>query len=250
MKQKLFLANWKMSLTPSQALALAKEYQKLKINQNQEVSVFPSFSALGAVGGVLGKTKIQLGAQDVFWQDHGAYTGEESVLSLKELGVKSVLVGHSERRQYCGETQEMINQKVVASLEAGLRPVICVGETFDQRKDGQKDFVVMSQLESALANLELALPDRLVVAYEPVWMIGSGQAIAAEEIWYTLEVIRHFLISRYSATVVSNQIWLIYGGSVADDDTVLFDHEVVEGVLVGGASLSADEFNKILGKAQ
>lgn len=248
MKPKLFLANWKMSLKPSQAAILAKELvDQVKPKTNQEICLFPSFSSLAAVSQIVSKSPLKIGAQDVFWQEHGAYTGEESVLTLKEFGCDSVLVGHSERRKYCGETDEMVNKKVLACLDQGLRPVICVGETFEQRKNGQKDFIVMQQLERALLGVSLTKYDRLVVAYEPVWEIGSGQAAAPNEIWYTLQVLKHFLLNNYSGEEIAKQISFIYGGSVNPADVVgMFDHEVLEGVLVGGASLSADDFNQLL----
>jgi triosephosphate isomerase len=248
MKPKLFLANWKMSLKPSQAAALAKELvTQVKLRADQEVCLFPSFSALDQVSKIVSKSPLKIGAQDVFWQEHGAYTGEESVLTLKEFSCVSVLKGHSERRKYCGETDEMVNKKVLACLDQGLRPVICVGETFEQRKNGQKDFIVMQQLERALHNVSLAKYDRLVIAYEPVWEIGSGQAAAPDEVWYTLQVLKHFLLNNYSGEAITKQISFIYGGSVNPADVIgLFDHEVLEGVLVGGASLSADDFNQLL----
>lgn len=248
MKPKLFLANWKMSLKPSEAAVLAKELvAAVKPPADQEVCLFPSFSALATVSQIINKSPLKLGAQDVFWQEHGAYTGEESVLTLKELGCDSVLIGHSERRKYCGETDEMVNKKVLACLEAGLRPVICVGETFEQRKNGQKDFIVMQQLEQALLGVSLTKYDRVVVAYEPVWVIGSGQAVAPEEAWYTLQVLKHFLLNSYAAETIQNQVSFLYGGSVNPENVAgFFGHEVLDGVLAGGVSLVAEQFSQLL----
>ncbi|MCX6784697.1 MAG: triose-phosphate isomerase [Candidatus Komeilibacteria bacterium] len=247
-KKKLFFANWKMSLLPNQAVELAEAMvDKIKPRADQAICLLPSFSALSLVQTVAGKSQLQLGAQDIFWQEHGAYTGEESALTLRELGCSSVLVGHSERRQYCHETDEMVNKKVKTCLEHGLQPIICVGETFEERKDGQKDFIVMQQLEKALSGVKLTKFDRLAVAYEPVWEIGSGQAALPDEVWYTLQVLKQLLLNQYSPEVVRDQIWLLYGGSVdADNILGLFGHPVLEGVLVGGSSLSVDNFNQLI----
>ncbi len=228
------------------AKQLVKEYKKFK--NSFELVLAPSFPALQAVGEVLKRSGVILGAQDVFWKSTGPYTGEVSPEVLKELGVSYVIVGHSERRQYFGESDVMIQQKVAGVVAANMVPVLCVGETFAQRQIGQKDMVVARQVNQALDGLTLSGAQKLIIAYEPVWVIGSGQAVEPVEAQHTAQVINRALLDHFSKKTVDSQIKIIYGGSVDLTNIDSFVHDVppINGVLVGGASLEAKRFISLL----
>jgi len=207
----------------------------------------PSFTALEKVAQRLKGTGVFLGAQDCFWEQEGAFTGEVSPTFLKELGCRFVIIGHSERRTHLGETDEMVHQKVKAVLAEGLVPVICVGETFEERQEGNKDFVVMSQVDKAVAGVDLQKDDQLIVAYEPVWVIGSGQAVEPAEARHTHQVIRQVLIDHFDAAAVQERARVIYGGSVdASNIKSFFAEENIDGALVGGASLDPHSFAELI----
>lgn len=219
-----------------------------------EFVICPTFPALLAVKETLGNCPIKLGAQDVFWQDNGAFTGEVSVATLKELGVKYIIVGHSERRDYLKENNEMINWKVKKVLANNLIPIICVGETFEERREGMKDTIITNQVASALSEIEIKPDQTIIIAYEPVWVIGSGQAVLPEEAEHTHLVIRQALFdvayeSRWleGENLVRSNFKLIYGGSVNQENIKeFFERKAMDGVLVGNASLQAEKvFNLI-----
>lgn len=249
----LVLANWKMSLSVAESLSLAKvvvaAYSKLKLQQHLELVLCPTFPALSGVAEIVKRSGVVVGAQDVFWKPVGPYTGEVSPRVLKELGVGYVIIGHSERRQYLKESEAMIQQKVLAALAEGLVPVLCVGETFTERQAGQKDLVVARQVSSGLGGVTLSPGLKLVVAYEPVWVIGSGQAVEPEEATTTAKVIRESLLDVLPAAVIDRQVRLIYGGSVDPTNITSFvGSDRLQGVLVGGASLEAKRFVGLLKK--
>ena len=239
----LLVANWKMNLSLKESVLLTRAVltglAKRKSKNSTELVLCPSFPALSVIGSLLKAKKVTLGAQDVFWKTKGPYTGEVSVEVLKELGVRYVIIGHSERRQYLRESDGMVQQKVATALQAGLTPIICVGETFAERQVGQKDVVVARQVTAALSGLTLAKGEQVVVAYEPVWVIGSGQAVEPEEAFHSARVIRQALIDLFPSTVARTQIRLIYGGSVDTSNISSFISNDISGVLVGGASLEA-----------
>lgn len=228
------------------AKQLVKEYKKFK--NSFELVLAPSFPALSAVAEAIKRSGVKLGAQDVFWKSTGPYTGEVSPEVLKELGVSYVIVGHSERRQYFGESDVMIQQKVAGVIAANMIPVLCVGETFAQRQIGQKDMVVARQVNQALDGLTLSGAQKLIIAYEPVWVIGSGQAVEPVEAQHTAQVISRALLDHFSKKTVDSQIKVIYGGSVDLTNIDSFVHDVppINGVLVGGASLEAKRFISLL----
>jgi triosephosphate isomerase len=245
----LVLANWKVNLSLAETLALVKKLLTgvAKLKGNFELGLCPTFPALPGVAKLLQKKKVLLGAQNVFWKPNGPYTGEISPSVLRELGVKYVIVGHSERRQYLKETDIMIRQKIAATLAEGLTPVLCVGETFAERQAGQKDIVVARQISAALTGITLSPGHELVIAYEPVWVIGSGRAVAPEEAFYIARVIRQSLIDIFSTRMVDSQIKIIYGGSVNTSNIASFvGRGKLGGVLVGGASLEAKSFLALL----
>ncbi|MFA6215988.1 MAG: triose-phosphate isomerase [Patescibacteria group bacterium] len=245
-KKPIVIANWKMKLGAAESVQLATAV-KGSVSAEVETVVCPSFVSLVAVGNILKGSGIKLGAQDCFWEDKGAYTGEVSASQLKEIGCEFVILGHSERRKYLNETDDMVHQKVVMALKAGLTPIICVGETFQQRQDGAKDYVLIEQTAKALEGLEVEDKNQLIIAYEPVWVIGSGQAIEPQEAAAAHQVIRQSLFDLFPAVLVKNNFRVIYGGSV--DQTNITDFiglENTAGVLVGAASIKAAEFGSLI----
>ena len=247
--KQLIIANWKMRLSLKETAVLTKALATSLNKQARaaDLDLCPSYPALPVVADLLKGKKIALGAQDVFWKAKGAYTGEVSGDMLKEMGVSYVLVGHSERRLYLKETDQMVQHKVATALAEGLIPVLCVGETFTERQLGQKDVVVSRQVEKALAGVVLGSKDKLVVAYEPVWVIGSGQAVTGDEAQHSARVIRQGLINLLPGKVVENQVRIIYGGSVdAGNIGDFLPASVMNGVLVGTALLDEKSFTALV----
>lgn len=241
------IANWKMNLTISKTEDLIRELKKdyQDLEEKVDLIICPSFTALEAVSRSLKDSTIKLGAQNVFWEEKGAYTGEISIPMLKELGCGYVILGHSERREYACETDEMVNKKVLAVTQNDLIPIICVGETFEERQAGRKDLVVVSQLNKAFKNIDQS--KSIIVAYEPVWVIGSGQAVKPQEAKDTAHVLRQALLDLYQDNFKKENLSLIYGGSVDESNVKDFvDLKIIQGVLVGGASLKIDQFLKII----
>lgn len=245
----LVIANWKMKLGIDDSLALAKALKRLRVG-DQKVVVCPSFVSLTDVGGVLKGTKIALGAQDCFWESEGAFTGEISAKQIRQVGCQYVIIGHSERRHVLKETDEMIHKKIRMAVSAGLTPIVCVGETFDERQNGAKDYILIQQTTRALQGIEIDSAQQIIIAYEPVWVIGSGQAIEPAEAESTHQVIRQTLFDLFPATVVNSNIHIVYGGSVDADNVAGFTGLAhTSGVLVGGASLNVDAFAAIIKNA-
>ena len=250
MPTRYLIANWKMNLNESESETLARQIAEqlpgeLAAAENLELVLCPSHLSLSNVADVVRGAGISLGAQDVFWEDRGAYTGEISPVTLKELGCSFCIVGHSERRQYLNETDEIVRRKVRALLQHDINPIICVGETAAERDAGQRDAVVIRQVSEALAHGELQPVggQRIVIAYEPVWVIGTGQAVDPQDAAIAHQLIRDTLSEFYPADIVDKNCFVIYGGSVkAANIQGFLDIPVIEGALVGGASLKADEF--------
>lgn len=243
---KIFIANWKMQLLPTEAVKLAKEMvKKLKDAPHEaEIVLAPSHDALSSVAQVIRGSSLLFGAQDCFWEARGAFTGEVSTESLRELGVKYILLGHSERRQYLGETDEMVAKKLRSALRAGLTPVLCVGETIEERESGKTEAVLTRQVSAALSGLDLQKQE-LVIAYEPVWAIGTGRAAQGDDISGAHKFIRG-LISEFLGKE-GRRARIIYGGSV-DEKNIgeIMELPDVAGALVGGASLKPDIFKTIV----
>lgn len=236
-----------MNLSVEKSIALAKEYTEVLKTLPAEVVVCPSFTALPFVGKLLEETEIAVGAQDVFWEKSGAYTGEISVSDLIDLGASYVIIGHSERRQQLGEEDWMINKKVERVLEArSLCPILCIGETDEDHEAGERESVLTSQLEAALQNVNLRVGKNLIVAYEPIWAIGSGELPENEEIEYVVDVIKVLLRKKFGDRA-DDMCAVVYGGSV-DGQTAqeILSLPTVDGLLVGGASLNAREFSRIV----
>jgi len=240
------IANWKMNLSVKDSIALANEYCRLFKKTKAEIVVCPSFVSLPFVCKALEKTALAVGAQDVFWEMTGAFTGEVSPAELVELGANYVIIGHSERRNYLGEEDWMINRKIKASLEARhLNPILCIGETKEDHDNGDREEVLSRQLAEALNGVKLGLNQNLLVAYEPIWSIGTGVTPEAEEISYVNDVIR-VLLRRYFGERSDRACGVIYGGSV-DEKTIQPIMETgIDGFLVGGASLKTRDFSRLV----
>lgn len=249
MNSPIIIANWKMNLTPSESETIAKEIVSGVPPEmaSAEIVICPSYPALEKVSKIISQSSIALGAQNIFWKENGSYTGEVSVDMVKELGCTWVIVGHSERRINLRETNDEVNKKVKLALTYGLIPVICVGEKFEERQAGQKDVVVMNEVTAALKGVDKF--DNIVIAYEPVWVIGRGEAIDPEEAYSMSTLIKYTLRDIYPHKVVEEKIKILYGGSIDDRNVGRFvDNETVDGVLVGGSSLKPETFLGIIKK--
>ncbi len=247
-KQKIIIANWKMSLTLRQTIALANRYKdKFKSFKSGEVVICCSSPALAQVAKILKKTPIKLGAQNVFWEEVGPFTGEVSPSMLVDLGCQYIIVGHSERRHQLFENYEMINKKTKAVLKTEkLIPIVCIGESWQERKTEKRDFILVEQLQLALVGINVFGNQKVVIAYEPIWAIGTGTAIEPAEAEYAHKIIKLALNDLFNTQVVSRNFKIIYGGSIASGNVKSFVNlENMDGLLVGGASLDAVEFYKI-----
>lgn len=248
-KKPLIIANWKMKLGLAESRDLAFRIKKAKIS-SAEIILCPSFVSLEAVAHILKGSRVRLGGQDCFWEASGAYTGEVSAKQLKEVGCDFVILGHSERRQYLKETDEMIHKKVRLALSVGLTPIICVGETFEQRQVGAKDYILIQQTTKALEGVEIRPEQQVIIAYEPVWVIGSGQAVAPAEAQAAHQVINQVLFDLFEASLAKNNFSIVYGGSVDEGNIADFvSLENTAGVLVGGASLQEKDFLAVIKNA-
>ena len=248
MRPPIIAGNWKINGLLKDARDLATGLRK-ELGDNAggpEVLVFPPFLHLDAVRQTLDGCPIKLGAQDVHWEAKGAFTGELSTAQLKEVGVVSVLLGHSERRHVMGETNEMINRKIKACLAAGLLPIVCIGELLEERNMGVTREVVERQIAKGLDGLTPEEVAKLVLAYEPVWAIGTGKTATPRQ----AEEVHHYvrkLITQKSGEAVGQGMRILYGGSVSPDNVKeLMAEEDIDGALVGGASLKVDSFLKIV----
>ncbi len=244
-KHAIVAGNWKMYKTPTEGYAFVKDFVNLMLNmENMEVIFCPPFSALFNIDVVLKETPYKLGAQNCHWENKGAFTGEVSVSMLESCGVDYVIVGHSERRHIFNETNEWINKKVKAVLNGGLNPILCIGETLDQRKSNETKDVLFYQLKEGLNGVEKL--DGVVIAYEPVWAIGTGETATTEQVSEAHKWVRDILSDLYSQDIV-NDTSILYGGSVKPGNAgELFEIKDVNGFLIGGASLKIDPFKEII----
>jgi triosephosphate isomerase len=242
-KPPLVAGNWKMHGTAREAGELVSAILKAAPEvAGAFLLVIPPFTALSEAARLLCGTDIALGGQDLFWEDKGAYTGEISGPMLRDIGCDYVLIGHSERRQYFGETDETVNRKLRAALKSGLRPIVCIGETLEERRDGATAGKLDRQLEAGLQGLSAEEAGSMVIAYEPVWAIGTGQTATPGQAGEAHAHIRNRLEERYGNGPASCAI-ILYGGSVKPANSyALFTEKDIDGFLVGGASLEADQF--------
>lgn len=245
MRVPLIAGNWKMNKTPQEAVQLIAELKGLIQNTAAEVAVCPPFVALSDVLKAVQGSNIKVGAQNMYHQDNGAYTGEISPVFLKSMNIEYVILGHSERRQYFGETNEEINKKLKAAFNHGLKPILCVGETLEQREEGITFDVIREQIQKCLSDMQQFNLEELVVAYEPVWAIGTGRTATKEDANEVIAFIRQQLKEALNEKLSLNTR-ILYGGSVKSSNIrELMDMPEIDGALVGGASLDAQEFSKI-----
>lgn len=250
MRKKLFAANWKMNLTPAEARALlaairaALDPLAAKLARDREVMVAPAFPVLPAAAQALAGSSLALGAQNMHFEEKGAFTGEVSAAMLRAFGVSYVIVGHSERRHLFLESDEIVGKRAAAVVAARMVPILCVGETADERDHGHTLAVVLRQLQAGLAGIPAEQSRRVVIAYEPVWAIGTGRTATPEQAAIVHGAIRDALRDRFAAA--ADDLPILYGGSVTPDNVdSLMAKPDIDGALVGGASLKADSFARI-----
>jgi triosephosphate isomerase len=247
----LVAGNWKLNKTATEAYKLVAEMLPgLRSIKGVEKLVCPPFTALMAVSRLIMDSDLRLGAQDVYWEDRGAYTGEISARMLAEF-CQYVIIGHSERRTYFGETNETVNRKVRAALAQALIPLICVGENLEQNEAGQAAGVVSRQVHEALAGLDIQEAGRIVIAYEPIWAIGTGRAATAEAVNMLIRNVIRPTVGGLFGEEVAQGVRVLYGGSVDPDNAVQFFRQPeIDGALVGGASLKPRSFVGIVEAAK
>ena len=248
MRKKIIAANWKMNMTNNEAESFLDTFLlELGDEDGADVVIVPPFTTLAKVSERLShEQNVKLGAQNMHWESGGAFTGEISAPMLRELFVRYIVVGHSERRQFFGETDETVNRKTKTALAATLTPIVCIGETLAQRQAGQVEMVLEQQLRGSLADLTAAQLDDLVIAYEPVWAIGTGHTATPAQAQDAHGFIRSVLTTLSSAAT-ANKIRIQYGGSVKPGNTAeLMAQPDIDGALVGGASLDARAFVEIV----
>jgi len=246
MRRACVAGNWKMNKSVQESLSLVKELVPgLGSIENVDSVICPPFIALAKVSDLVKNSKIELGAQNLYWEEKGAYTGEISPGMVAEIA-EHVILGHSERRAYFQDTDEAVNKKVLAALNAGLKPILCVGETLDENENGKTGDVVKRQLTDALKGVSIEDFGKIMIAYEPVWAIGTGKAATAEGAnQVIMEYIRDEVASLYSREA-ADKVRILYGGSVKPENAKeYFQQPNIDGALVGGASLKADAFIQI-----
>lgn len=249
-RRKLVAANWKMQMTIRGAREFAERLESSPAAAERvDLVVFPPFLALPATAEILRGTRIGVGAQDLFWETAGAYTGEVSAAMILEAGGTYALVGHSERRHVIGETNEVVAKKLKAALDGGLAALLCVGETLEDRERGRAQSVVEEQLESALTGLDPEQAKKIAVAYEPVWAIGTGKTATPADAVAMHRFVRDCFTERFGGGI-SERLRVLYGGSVKPENAgALLGEDEIDGALVGGASLDPDSFLRIAGAA-
>lgn len=246
-RKPLIAGNWKMYTTATEAKELAAAVVEASKGLNdREVMIAPPYTALAMVKDVVAGSNVKLASQNICWEEKGAFTGEISPVMLLELGCTMAIIGHSERRHIFGESDALINQRVAGAIKFGLVPVLCIGETLDQREAGQTMQVLEEQLRGGLVDIAVADPAKIVVAYEPVWAIGTGKTATEEQAQEAHHFVRGVLADIYEKSIAS-QIRILYGGSVNPGNVdVLMTQEDVDGALVGGAALKAESFARII----
>ncbi|MBI5212199.1 MAG: triose-phosphate isomerase [Nitrospirae bacterium] len=243
MRKPFIAANWKMNKTIGETKSFLDEFIPLvKDAKDVDIIIAPPFTSLGIASAMLKDTNIQLSAQDIFYEEKGAFTGEVSPVMLADAGCEHVIIGHSERRQYFHETDEIVNKKIKAARKQGLDVIFCIGESLEERESGKTLDVLEREVENGLKDVPA---DGIVVAYEPIWAIGTGKTATIEQAQEAHKYIRERLASIYGNK--ANEIRILYGGSVTPDNVdSLMACEDVDGALVGGASLKPDSFARIV----
>ncbi len=247
MRRIIIAGNWKMNKTSFEAIELVNVLKRdLSTVKEVDIVVCPPFTALTEVSDLLVETNIELGAQNVYWEDSGAFTGEIAGSMLKHIGVKYVIIGHSERRQFFAETNETVQKRIKAALKNELTPIVCIGESLKEREANQTFAVIKNQFEGGFAGFTPQEILKMVIAYEPVWAIGTGKTATAQQAQEVHQYIRDLLKTKYGEET-AEEIRIQYGGSVKPENIrELISQTDIDGALVGGASLQADSFSKIV----
>lgn len=246
MRRKVIAGNWKMNMLPNEAMEYIDSLSKLVKDSENEVILCVPYTDLFYCLMSAQDTNIKIGAQNMHFAENGAYTGEISGKMLKSIGVEYVIIGHSERRQYFNETDETVNKKIKAAFENELKPIVCVGETLEQRESGKTESIITSQTRLALEGLTEEQVKNTIIAYEPIWAIGTGKTATSEDANNSIKAIRAE-IKRLYGDDVADEVIIQYGGSVKSSNAKeLFSTSDIDGGLVGGASLKPDEFSKIV----
>ncbi len=241
MRRKLIAGNWKMNLDIERSKALLEKILSRPLSTGVDILICPSFMSIPLASKMLEGSKIHLGAQNMSSHEEGAYTGEVSGAFLKPFGVSHVILGHSERRKYFSESDDFINQKVKKALEFGLNPILCLGESLDEREAGLHKKKIKKQIEDGLKDIDKTWAEDIIIAYEPIWAIGSGKTASAEQAQEMCKYIREVLEGLYSET--AQEMRILYGGSVNPSNIKdLMSEEDIDGALIGGASLKAEDF--------
>jgi triosephosphate isomerase len=249
--RKLFIAgNWKMNQTLAQAVELVNGLKReIGDVEAVDIAVCPTAVCLSEVGDLAAESNIKVGAQNVYWEDAGAFTGEISAALLKSLNITYVILGHSERRQFFGDTNETVNKKIKSVLGQGLLPIVCIGESLEEREAGKTMDVIKTQCDGSLAGLTAEEMEKITLAYEPIWAIGTGKTATADQAQEVHAFIRGWLKGAFGEET-ANAVRIQYGGSVKAENTVeLLSQPDIDGALVGGASLKVDSFSGIVKNA-
>ena len=246
MRRKVIAGNWKMNMLPGEAIEMINELTPLVKDTKNEVILCVPYTDLFYALLTAQNTNIKIGAQNMHFEESGAYTGEVSGKMLKAINVEYVIIGHSERRQYFAETDETVNKKIKSAFKYGLKPIVCVGETLEQREAGKAVDIITKQTELALEGLSNEQVENTIIAYEPIWAIGTGKTATSEDANNAIKEIRN-KISEIYGEETSSKVIIQYGGSVKSSNAKeLFNMSDIDGGLVGGASLKAEEFSKIV----
>ncbi len=246
MRTPFIAGNWKMFKTGREVVSFAEDFKALYKDTDVRTAVCAPYVYLSLLKNLFSGTNIKVGAQNAFYEDEGAFTGEVSVKMLEDVGVDYCIIGHSERRQYFGETSEFINKKLKRIFQGSIVPILCVGENLEQREKEEQYLVVRDQLMGALAGISPEQAARLVIAYEPVWAIGTGRTAAPEQAEDMCEFIRNAIEALYGEETADETV-VLYGGSVKPANaTEIMNMSNIDGALVGGASLNAEDFMEII----
>ncbi len=246
MRLPIIAGNWKMHMTKDTALSYLKDLKERVKGTDVEVVICPPSTLLNLLKEAAKGTNIKIGAQNMYWEEQGAFTGETSPIMLKDLGIDYCIIGHSERRQYFGETDETVNKKIKAAIKHGIKPIVCVGETLEERKEGKTESLIKKQVAQAFKNIDLEDVKNIVIAYEPIWAIGTGETATPEMANSAIAHIREVVRNIYNEGI-SEEIRIQYGGSVKPNNIEeLMGQDDIDGALVGGASLKADSFSEIV----
>lgn len=248
MRKPLIAGNWKMNNTVSESTKLVKLLVEFmdKYEKDREVLVCAPFTSLYCINEIVKNSKVKLGAQNMHFEEKGAYTGEISPIMLKDIGVEYIIIGHSERRQYFNETDEIVNKKITTALKYNLKPIVCVGETLEQRESGKEKDIIRNQIKNGFKNIKTSDIEGIVIAYEPIWAIGTGKTATADQANEIISYIRKIISELYDAEVADN-VRIQYGGSVKPNNaSEIMSKSDIDGALVGGASLKIEDFKQII----